>query len=243
MNKLYSDLPRRYIVPRNSKKPRISYGSIVYAKDTERWCLVQRSYSPEFVELIRGYYNHSKISELKAGLSLEETVTIKNLLQDVTYDKFTKLYDEVVLDNDKDYGYKKFVDCHKQLYDNFIDYEPCYTETEWLWPKGKPLKYEQQKATAIREFFEETMIASASLKCVSTIPIIESYLALDDVTYQTKCWVFTVEKEIPIGNYPMIEGPTEIKSGGWFIYDETYRLLRGNKKSTLVQADKLIKNM
>lgn len=238
--KFYSDLPRKYITFHNKKRPIVSYGAIVYAKNTRKWCLVQRTNSPEFTSLIKGNYTHAMISVLKSGLSIEEVTIMKNLINNPSPEEFKKIYELTVPGSDWEFGYTKFLDCKQHLL-CLIDYVPLYQTTEWLWPKGKPNRNEQQKATAIREFFEETKIKSANLKSVSSQPIIESYLALNGIIYQTKCWVFIIDKQIPIGPYPIMSEPTEIKDGQWVDYNDAYRMLRDYKKSTIVQAERLVK--
>lgn len=242
IDKLYSNLPRQYTIYHNKKRPIISYGAIVYAKNTQCWCLVQRAHSPEFIVLIKGYYTHGQISVLKSGLSTHEVSIFNDLIHDPTPQKFKKIYIVTVPGNEWKFGYIKFFDCLNHLKRALLKYEACYQETEWLWPKGKPNRNELQKTAAIREFFEETKIQSANLKSVSPQPIIESYQALNGIIYQTKCWVFIIDKQIPTGPYPYVNEPTEIKKGDWFEYNEAYRLLRNTKKSTLVQADRLVKD-
>lgn len=239
--KYYSDLPRKYITFHNKKRPIVSYGSIVYAKNTKKWCLVQRTNSPEFIALIKGTYTHAMISVLKSGLSIEEVNIMKLLITNPSAEEFKKIYQVTIPGPDWEFGYTKFLDCLQHLL-CLIDYQPLYHTTEWLWPKGKPNRNEQQKATAIREFFEETKIKSANLKSVSSQPIIESYLALNGIIYQTKCWVFIIDQQLPIGPYPVIPEPTEIKAGLWVDYNDAYRMLRDYKKSTIVQAERLVKD-
>lgn len=242
----YSDLPRRYVSGDNGRKPCISYGVIVYAKDTGRWCLVQRTFSPEYIELVRGTYDHVRISEYKTGLSPEECNTFKQMLAIPKVSKeqqkkaFLKLYSEVVMDDLSEEGYLKFVDCYDMLVTEFDGFEAYYDDTEWLWPKGRSNRNESQKDAAIREFFEETGVEKAKLKTASQITPVESYQALNRVTYQTKCWVFTVDEELVLGKYPTSKLPTEIKDSKWMTYDEAYRKLRSTKKPTLVQAAKLV---
>lgn len=237
----YSYLPRRYVISHNKKKPYISYGAIVYALDTKKWCLVQRRHSPEFIELIRGHYNHADISVLKYGLSRDEHVILLELLGDTSPDKYEVIYQRTVPGEDWEFGYTKFIDCYNRLNNSLRDFDGVYEDTEWLWPKGRPLKNEQQRTTAVREFFEETGIEDMELQLVSQIPLIESYRGANGLTYQTKCWVYTTKHEIKIKPYLLPNMPTEIKNGGWFEYETAYRLLRDTKKSTLVQAERLTK--
>jgi len=234
---LYSELPRRYVVRRNTGKPSVSYGAIVYAKDTRRWCLVQRMYSPECIELMKGIYNHSSISEYKSGLSEKECEIFKNLLKVSSFDEFKTIYATVIMNCKCEIPYRKFQDCRHILEKELENYTANYKTTEWLWPKGKINTKETQRDAAVREFREETNIYEP-LQLVSNSPITESYQAVNGITYQTKCWLFTIDKEV----LPKLKNrkPREIKKCEWFDYNETHNLLRESKKTTLVQANKLL---
>lgn len=241
--KRYSDLPRRYVSGDNGRKPCVSYGAIVQARNTGRWCLVQRTFSPEYIELIRGTYDHVRMSEYKTGLSRSECEKFKEMLRvpiEQRRQEFEKWYRQVVMDNLVHEGYLKFTDCHEMLCSEFDDFEAYYEETEWLWPKGRSNHNESQKDAATREFFEETGIRTGKLKAASQITPVESYQAMNRVTYQSKCWVFTVEEELELGTYPSSNYPTEIMDSRWMTYEEAYRRLRATKKPTLVQATNLI---
>lgn len=263
--KKYSDFPRRILIhnPFN-QRPITSYGVILYAVDTQRWLLVQRVHSPEYIELIRGSYIHSRIPILLSGLTKIEIEKLKELLEisdsRKKRTKFAIEYYSTVPSKKIDVAYYKFLDCHDYLKEELKLLDPIYDEPEWLWPKGRSSgSLETQLDTALREFREETGISTENMIQICTQPILESYTGKNDRIYQTKCWVFLIFNEIEPPNIKREQlsedtdlmsipdrelmtmlSPVEIKKQQWFSHQEAYTILRDSKRHALIRANELI---
>ena len=237
----YSDLPKRLIISSPFRHNSVtSYGIILYALDTNRWHLVQRNHSPEYIELIRGSYRHSRISILLTGLSRRETTKLKSLTIGPDQD-FLDEYDRVVPTHERDLALAKFNDCRQILIDELRGFDAFYEETEWLWPKGRPINAESPFRTAVREFEEETSIPYDLITLVSPKIVKEYYIGRNERKYQTKCWIFTIDRETDVTQTELTK-PTEIGRRGWFSYEEAMKRLRESKREALIRAAEIIKN-
>lgn len=237
----YSELPRRLVIYSPFKKNAInSFGIILYSLKSHRWHLVQRLHSPEYIEIIRGSYRHSRIPILLSGLSRAENNTLVKLL-DGSFEDYINEHSKTVPFGGPLDGYEKFIDCKDLIRIGLSDLEPSYEETEWLWPKGRSIShFESPKDAAFREFKEETGIDPSKITIVHNTPIVESYTGKNDRIYQTKCWVCTIEQEPELREVDDNVLPTEIGNHGWFTFEESSNLLRNSKRQALIQAAEIL---
>lgn len=230
----YSELPAVRIIYSSIQKKKVtSYGIILYAKDTNHWYLIQRKFSPEYIEIICGNYRHGDIPILLSGISKNELDILKTLISSLTRDKYKNEYVKILSDNNYKIAYSKFYEC-RSIFEYILFSDICsYSDTEWLWPKGKPSSNNENPIdTAKREFFEETNINIADLQLCTTNPIVESYIGRNDIIYETKYWLYTINTETELNDIVSYE----IKTQQWCSYENASLLLRDSKRLALNQA-------
>ena len=142
----YLELPSRRIISSPFfEKPLRSYGIVAYCEETEKWLLVQRQHTPEFIITLRGSYRLSDIPRLVAGYSSLEFEKIQSLLRSLSVETppgcgmFPSLFQATISNNERDliYGATRFlevvpifrIECQKWIHRD--------SRPEWLWPKGR----------------------------------------------------------------------------------------------------------
>lgn len=220
-----------------TKKVLLSYGIIAYCPSTERWLLVQRRYSPEFIFFIRGLYRHVDLYRMVEGFSREECQLVLDLINEKRH--FRELYYDVIFDYNINYehSYVRY-ETAKGLLGKLLKLKSSMIDCEWLWPKGRLRKgTESCLGCAIREFEEET-----GLKLPNKYPsfddvLSESVEGFTGYTYETKCWIYLFDEE-PSPPPPGKHG--EIAQRKWVSFREAEGMLRDNKKEVLHAAKEIL---
>jgi hypothetical protein len=77
----FDHLPN-YIIFHNPHRQRriVSYGILAYAESTQRYLMVQRRYSPNYLTFLRGAYRRANINRLLSGMCAEEHRMIRRVI-------------------------------------------------------------------------------------------------------------------------------------------------------------------
>ena len=182
------------------KRHILSYGIIPYCKLTNKFLMIQRRYSPNYLTLLRGSYRRSNLPRLIRGMCNDELKMIRRIIYRQV--SLFELLSIVVPNTDHDYSAMRFENHENdllQLINLYQSTKHIRDDPEWLFPKGKPERLEDGFSAASREFEEETGIDSSHLTILSDSPIISYYQADNDFIYETQYWttVFSTEPNMP----------------------------------------------
>lgn len=252
MNKLYClNCGRKGHNNKACRYPTNSYGCIVFKKSNDtkiRYLLVQKKYTPEYIELLRGRYyennaiNYQYLLLLIADLPIIERNYInqydfKYLWENIwrwagTEEQMQRIhtdYDECerrfnLLKNGHNfewYGYLSFQILFKNNPTSII-------EPEWEFPKGKRREKEIDQQCAIRECCEETSLDQHDFIIFLHVkPFQEKFTGVNCVKYCNSYYLAQLTNiEKPIYYDPThLEQNKEIRKIGWFTENEIYQLI------------------
>lgn len=235
--------PRHIFYPRlithtNFDKSKIiSYGLIVYAKDTEECIIVQRLHSVEFLLMFTGQYRPSLIPLLIPNITTEEIAILVKVLEN------NELYKDVFLkmgyhEKDYDYAYMRFIES-KSIIKTCINKYARNNILKWTFPKGR-LSAEDVDgfSCACREFVEE--VEHELPKPIYVSPdyiVIENVKTLGCKNIESRCWIYVVDHKfdlLPITNH------TEVNDRKWVPLRKALQLI--NKESLYTPLNDIIKN-
>lgn len=214
-----------------SNAPSPSFGILAYAMDTGRWLLVQRKYSPDFLILLRGMYVKTMLKEIISNLSFEE----RAILFDVLTGKrpLEKLFIGTV--ENREYSQERLNTHREFILKILASLSKIWTQTEWLWPKGKmESKAESRIESARREFEEEAGVKLDTAIYTGIGPLVDRHRGSDGKFYETRTWVYIFTKEIR----PKKPEGLEISRRQWVKPDEALKLLRPSKREVFKEAMK-----
>ncbi len=158
----------------------MSYGIILYkiVNNIPYFCLIQRNYTPEFKEIIKGKFDFENVTYLQRlidKLTIQEVRYINECPHDVLYDNLFK-YMDLKKNKRNSNRYRSACEKFLNLFNGMINSsgklvkfsnlvlnrkdEDRFLEPDWGFPKGRPdhNNNENDLACAIRETFEETGI-------------------------------------------------------------------------------------
>jgi 8-oxo-dGTP pyrophosphatase MutT (NUDIX family) len=99
-------------------------------------------------------------------------------------------------------NYQNALDRFHQIRDSLRPYLttiPGTPTTIWTFPKGRLEHRETSWQCALREFSEEAGFDVASVgTLMGTTLYNENYVSFDHEMYETNCWLYTVEHEVPL---------------------------------------------
>lgn len=130
---------RRFILDTPfSIRSTISYGFIVYAKDTGRWAITRRKHSVEFLLFIRGLYRLTYLSLILSCITEEEASIIFQCLKEGP-DKFKTIYlEELELSPDGlDYALVRIAESRNIAVNLLSRLNLSKNNLSWTWPKGR----------------------------------------------------------------------------------------------------------
>jgi hypothetical protein len=118
-------------------KSTISYGLIVYSKNTKKWVLVQRKHSVEFLLFIKGLYRISYLPILINCITLNELDIIHKCINDPEYFKY--IYNDILqLDiTSFDYALIRITENSEILTKLLNSIKINDNILSWNWPKGR----------------------------------------------------------------------------------------------------------
>jgi len=240
MFKNYSDLIDRTIIynPHRTKRI-ISYGVIAICSIDESVLIIQRKYSPDFINFIKGWYRKSQLISLFREMTEDELLSIKKIMYKP--ERFIALYNNISPDGDATYATLRFEDNQQKVWEMCNNTSYGRPETEWLFPKGKQeTSRETHVECAKREFLEETGLTYMPENSISDSPITFYNNSSIGFTYETKLWVF-VFKDKPL--LPVDVDNFEIKTKRWVKRSEINKYFDSTKLSIVDEAFRIYRRV
>lgn len=198
----------------NSRKI-ISYGLIVYAIDINKWILVQRKHSVEFLLFIRGTYRLTLLPFILTAFTQHEVDLLKRFYIDNDY-LLEFINKELDLDEENtSYALTRFKDSKKivQHYIEVLDFSK--NALQWTWPKGRinvDCNLESGYECAIREFKDEVEIDLSKPKYLSENYFTENILTVSGRNIESRYWLYIIDKHVEI---PKITLHDEVSDRRW----------------------------
>jgi hypothetical protein len=177
----------------------ISYGLVVYAKNTKRFLLIQRKHSVEFLLFIRGSYRVTHLPLLLSCITMEEATIIKNTYIDKTLFLHLFLY-ELCFDKEHiDYAFVRFHES-KDIVLTILNKVNVVTNTlSWSWPKGRlHTSREAPFECAKREFVEEVEHFLPDYIYISDNYIGEIMNTIIGRNIESRYWIYIIEDEFTL---------------------------------------------
>lgn len=245
--------------------PIMSYGIILYkiVNNKPYFCLIQRNYTPEFKEIIKGKFDFENVVYLQRlidKLTIQEVRYINECRHDVLYDNLFRYLD---LKKNKRNNNRYRSACEKFLNllngiinskGNMVKFsvlvknrkdQDRFLEPDWGFPKGRPdhNNHENDLACAIRETLEETGIHPNNYKLLNN-QIFENLKGTDNISYCHKYYLAKCPKELTVCINPLnIFQVSEIRKIGWFSFEDAMKMMRpyhNDKKRILAQLNNMI---
>nr|QFG74214.1 MAG: NUDIX domain protein [Megaviridae environmental sample] len=202
---------------------------ISYYKDKIKFLLVQRRYSLNYIEFIRGVYDVNNIKNIKYILNLmsrEEVNDIKNK-------SFETLWDELWKSTAKSNVFKKeYTNAKEKFYylkkynilDN-IELTP-WDNPEWEIPKGRREYKETNMDSAIREFNEETGLTSNDYNIFENIEeITDTFTGTNKKMYKHLYYLALANSTDNLSP-ELYQDNFEISNVKWFTWEEVINNIR-----------------
>jgi len=199
----------------------ISYGLIVYAKDTSRWVITQRKHSVEFLLIIRGLYRISHLPFLLSYITLPESlIIIKCLTLGPSIFKPIYLNDLSLSLSGLSYALLRMAESRSILLHLLSKINVTNNTLSWTWPKGRlsyspPNSFSDRETPfdcAKREFFEEVELSLPPPIFLSDSFFSEISKPITGKIIESRFWIYIIPNEIPIS--PPLSHP-EVESRLW----------------------------
>lgn len=249
----------------NCRHPILSYGVILYnyGEDGEpSIVLVERKDSLSYIEFMRGKYKSifdvEYIKLLFSRFSKKELGEIDKYDFDTLWKKLW-IHTETINPRIKREYKKSKIDFNKlkegyKKGNEFISIQTMikmvsipYLSNEWEIPKGRRKMHENNRCTAIREFYEETNVNPSTYKLYKNIiPIVEEYVGINKVRYKHVYYIgntghqsrLTLDKDNK-------DQYTEIKDLQWCSENECLEKIRvydNNKRNVIINFFEYLRN-
>ena len=218
------------------KKNAISYGLMVYSKNTKRWAIVQRKHSIEFLLYIRGHYRVSYLPFLLSRITKQEYKVINECINGHpeelkrVYTKKLSLYPEGL-----EYALVRMKETGSVALKVLSQINVANNLLPWNWPKGRQNYmegFENPFLCAIREFKEEMEIDLPRPIYISNSYVSEVIKHIYGRSIESRFWIYVIEDEIDIlfpKNHP------EVSDRKWATTDECKELTSRGDLFTHVQ--------
>lgn len=185
-----------------STRSTISYGLIVYAKDTKRWALIQRKHSVEFLLFIRGLYRLTYLPLLLSCITKDEAAIIDRCLKGGP-----KVFEHIFLNElelspkDLDYALIRMAESRLVVSNLLLKLDLSENTLKWTWPKGR-LHISADRETpfdcAKREFTEEVEITLPPPLYISDTYVSENVKTITGRNIESRYWIYIIPNEIPM---------------------------------------------
>jgi len=204
----------------------ISYGLMVFAKDTKRWVIVRDKHTAEYILIIKGYYRSTFTRFLLSKITVEESKIIKNCLTS-TIDVFIDLYLNY-LKLEKDgllYAIIRMAESRNNILKILDDLDISENTLPWAWPKGRMQNYflkETGFECAIREFKEEVEIDLPPSILNSDNYIEENVVTVTGRKLESRFWIYVIPNELEL-HKPM--NNSEVSDRIWADTETCFKLI------------------
>lgn len=218
--------------------------------DTIKYLMVNRKFSLNYVEFIRGKYDINNLNYLINSMNYI-TKNEKEIILNESFDKiWNELWNNKFFKNDYDDEYEKsktkFNNLKKGIKNNYclLNFNNIinkskfnFEETEWEFPKGRKNFNEDEFNCAKREFYEETNINIDNLEMINIDTTEEIFMGTNYSKYKNIYYISQLnniyEMDETIKNeYQKLE----INDVRWMTIDECFSKIRDyhfEKKNTL----------
>ena len=209
-----------------SGKSIISYGLIVYAKDTQRWAIVQRKHSVEFLLIMRGIYRITHLPFLISCITAEEANLIKRCIHGGP-SAFTEIFiDELDLfEGGLRYALIRMSESRNTISNLLSKIDLSQNKLKWTRPKGRlqvSSGRETPFACAKREFSEEVELNLPPPSFISDTYVSEIVRTITGRTIESRYWIYVIQHEVPMT--PPNDHP-EVSSRQWVSTDTCLTLI------------------
>jgi ADP-ribose pyrophosphatase YjhB (NUDIX family) len=181
----------------------ISYGLIVYAKDTKKSLVIQRKHSAEFLLIIRGLYRKSYLPFLISSIINEEGKKLLSCCND--YDLFNNLYHQELELSPTSYNNSltRFKESRTLIMKILLLCNLEKNKLSWTWPKGRLSQNNQSSREhpldcARREFTEETEIILPESLYVSKGYFSELMTTMVGRIVESRYYIYVIPNELKV---------------------------------------------
>lgn len=221
-----------------STRSTISYGLIVYARDTKRWAIIQRKHSVEFLLFIRGLYRLTYLPFLLSCITKEEAFIIEKCLKGGP-----KIFQSVYLTDLElspeglEYALIRMAESRDVVLNLLLKLDISNNSLRWTWPKGR-LQISSDRETpfecAKREFTEEVEIILPPPLYISDTYVSETVKTITGRNIESRYWIYIIPNEIPM-NPP--KSHPEVSDRMWIDTDTCQDLIRHHGKLNITSCD------
>lgn len=187
-----------------STRSTISYGLIVFAKDTGRWAIIQRKHSVEFLLFMRGIYRLTYLPILLSCVTANEASMIEECLKggpeffkDVYLNKLGLSPDGL------SYALIRMAESLHIVMKMLPKLDLLNNDLSWTWPKGR-LHISSNRETpfdcAKREFAEEVEITLPPPLFISDTYVSENIRTITGRNIESRYWIYIIPEEIPMAS-------------------------------------------
>lgn len=214
--------PRLILKTHFSRRTIVSYGFMVYARDTQRWLVVQRKHSVEFILLLRGDYCYSHLPLIVPELTRAERSIVLSLLS-CNVSTYARYLRQLGLEPDAaEHGHAQLLSHYDTLATLLANIDPR-PFTLWTWPKGRCGWSETPLACAMREYEEEVSLPFPTARSfISSSYYSHTFPTLQGADIVSRCWLCVVDHEFPL---PQPVDNPEVNASRWAVTTELPTLM------------------
>jgi 8-oxo-dGTP pyrophosphatase MutT (NUDIX family) len=251
--------------------PTNSYGCVIYKQSNSehdyqvRFLMIQKKYTPEYLELIRGrYYDQTEINYNYLLLLIVDLPIIERkyiLRYDFDY-LWKHIWTWIGNEEQMNRAHTDYMECQRRFnllknghqfrqygllsFQTLFENNPTnIIEPEWEFPKGKRRDYETDQQCAVRECCEETSLEAKDFTLYLHVkPFQEKFTGVNDIKYCNSFYLARMtnpQKKIYYDpNH--LEQNREIRKIGWFTESDIYQLINPRliHRSKMIHAISLL---
>lgn len=192
------DIRRLVIDSPFANKSIISYGLIVYAKDTNRWAITQRKHSIEFLLYVKGSYRLTHLPFLLCNITQTESRQLLKCI--IGEENFKTLYYSLGFHHlGFILSFQKFQETKAILPELLSNLNLTENKLQWTWPKGRlDISDITILDCAKREFQEEVEIELPDPIFISSSYMVDTIKTIARRNVESRYWIYIIPNEIPM---------------------------------------------